>query len=114
MWPGQENTATSPSAFEVELVACNHGLRTEGNLGSGTMVALPRKGDESLSLPGEPSGGLAHSDRYSSNPTVHKSASSVCRVAARTQRLKGVQLEDCNTEVMAADIFTKHFIDPEK
>ncbi len=111
----KKQTATSHSTVEAEIIAADHAIRTAG------LPALPVWEtilDRSLSL-----------DVYQDNQATARIMSSgrapTLRHIKRTHQVSvawlhervtspDVVLHDCVSEVMAADIFTKHFISKDK
>ena len=111
----KKQTAVSHSTVEAEIVAADHAIRVSG------LPALPlweRIFDRKLVLDvyqdNQATGRIMSTGRA---PTLrHIKRTHSVSVAWLHERVSGpdIQLRDCISDVMAADIFTKHFIHRDK
>ena len=115
-WPvcgqSKKQAAVSHSTVEAELVACNHGLRSEGL--PALLLREPTLGRKTTSL-------MLYQDNQATMRSIQTGKALALRQIRRVhqvcvawlhERVKSddIDLKDCTTDAMAADILTKILI----
>ena len=110
----KKQTAVSHSTVEAEIVAADHALRTSG---LPALILWEKLINRPLHLElNQDNQATARIMTTGKAPTLRHCKKTHCvSVAWIHERVRGqdASLNDCNTEVMAADIFTKHFVSRE-
>ena len=111
----KKQQCVSHSSVESELVACDLGVRTIGMLAQEIWeTILGRQMQVVLFQDNQPTASIIRSGKAPTLRHIHKVLQvDICWIKQAIEKMN-FNITDCDTRCMAADVFTKHFINREK